>query len=212
VPTGLTDDRVYLEEDFFLPTTAMANAETIGHFQVFITTNGVVNAVTSFGRGAAALRITGAAAANVVRIGSRNFRPELINARKAWRSRQPNTDAELDRVLGFVTPGASLTPTNGVFFRADGVGNWFAVTRAAGVETATDTGQALDNTWRTLEIIQLGSVLVVFLIDGVVVANHQTDIPAAELELQASIFDSGAGTAGINDYMEVDYARVRGDR
>jgi len=100
----------------------------------------------------------------------------------------------------------------GIFFRADGAANWFAVTRAGGVETATDTGQALDNAWRTFEIRQTGSILVSFLIDGVVVATHQTNIPAADLMLRAGIMDSGAGTAAVNNYLDVDYARVQGDR
>lgn len=212
VPSGLTDDRVYLEEEFFLPATAMENGEFINSFEILIVANGIVNTLSAFGRGAATLRIIGLDTTNVTEIRSRDFRPELINGRLVWRSKQPNTHAELDRVLGFLDSALSLTPTNGVFFRADGVANWFAVTRAAGVETATDTGQALDDSWRTFEIIQLGSVLVVFLIDGAVVATHQTNIPAADLMLRAGIMDSGAGTAAVNDYMNVDYARLSGDR
>ena len=212
VPTGLTDDRVYFEEEFFLPATAMGDGERFASFAILISASGVVNVLTTFGRGAATLRITGLNATNVTEIRSRDFRPELINAHLVWRSKQPNTHAELDRVLGFLDSALSLTPNNGVFFRADGAANWFAVTRAGGVETATDTGQALDNAWRTFEIRQPGSILVSFLIDGVVVATHQTNIPAADLMLRAGIMDSGAGTAAVNNYLDVDYARVQGDR
>lgn len=212
VPTGLTDERVYLEEDFFLPGTAMGNGKFINSSEIQITANGIVNALSAFGGGAATLRITGAGATNVVDIRCRDHRPELINAHLIHYAKQPTSHAELDRVLGFLDSAISLTPTNGVFFRADGTGNWFAVTRGAGVETATDTGQALDDVWRKFEIRQTDTNVVVFLIDNVVVANHQTNIPTADMMLRQAIFDSGAGTAGIADYMDVDLYRLAGDR
>lgn len=214
VPVGVTDERVYLEEEFFLPATAMVSGDFFNSFGIIIVANGIVNVLTGFGSGAATLRMTGAGATNVVDIRSRDHRPELIDAHLIMRSKQPNTDAELDRVLGFLDSAISLTPTNGVFFRSDGVGNWFAVARAGGVEagSVTDTGQALDDVWRKFEIRQTSTDVVVFLIDDAVVATHKVNIPTADLMLRAAIFDSGAGTAGIADYMNVDLYKLTGDR
>lgn len=214
VPVGVTDERVYLEEEFFLPATAMVTGDVFNSFGIIIVANGIFNVFPAFGRGAGTLRITGAGATNVVDIRSRDHRPELIDAHLIMRSKQPNTDAELDRVLGFLDSAISLTPTNGVFFRSNGVGNWFAVCRAGGVEagSVTDTGQTLDDVWRKFEIRQTSTDVVVFLIDDVVVAQHQVNIPTADLMLRVGIFDSGAGTAGVADYMNVDLMRLTGDR
>lgn len=213
VPTGITQERVYLEEEFFLASTAMVDGEFINSSEVIIIGDWTVNVFPAFGRGAATLRAVTPGAGSAVDIRCRDHRPELTSAHLLMRAKQPNTDAALDRVLGFLDSAVSLTPTNGVFFRADGVGNWFAVTRAAGVETATDTGQALDDVWRKFEIRQTEDDVVVFLIDDVVVANHTTDIPAADLMLRQAIFDDGSGAAGgATDYMNVDYYRLTGDR
>ena len=214
IPVGLTDERVYLEEEFFLPATAMVSGDVFNSFGIIIVANGIFNVLAAFGRGAGTLRITGAGATNVVDVRSRDHRPELIDGHLIMRSKQPNTDAELDRVLGFLDSAISLTPTNGVFFRSNGVGNWFAVCRAGGVEagSVTDTGQALDDVWRKFEIRQTSTDVVVFLIDDVVVAQHQVNIPAADLMLRAGIFDSGAGTTGVNDFMNVDLFKLTGNR
>ncbi len=214
VPTGVTLERVYLEEDFFLPSTNLVTGDLINSFVVVIVANGLVNTFSSatFGGGAATLRFTGADATNRALVTTLAGRPDVIDARTLIRSKQPNSHAEADRVIGYVSTQGDLTPTNGVFFRSDGVGDWFAVTRSAGVETITDTGQALDDTWRAFEIRQTGTDLVTFLINGVVVATHQADIPNTALSLLAEIFDSGAGTAGANDYMNVDLVRMTGNR
>ncbi len=212
IPTGLNDDRVYLEQEFFLPSIAMTTGLTIGSFGIIIIANGTINSLTGSGRGAATLRMTGAGATNVVDVRSRDHRPDLIDGHLVMGAKQPNTDAELDRVLGFLDSAISLTPTNGVFFRANGTANWFAVCRSGGVETAVDTGQALDDVMRKFETRQNGQNVVTFLIDDAVVATIQTNIPAAELMLRLAIFDSGAGTAGANDYMDVDRFKLRGAR
>ncbi len=211
-PVGITDEQVYLEQEFFLPSVAMTTGLTIGSFGIIIVANGTINSLAASGRGAATLRMTGAGATNVVDIRSRDHRPDLIDGHLVMGAKQPNTDAELDRVLGFLDSAISLTPTNGVFFRANGTANWFAVCRSGGVETAVDTGQALDDVMRKFETRQNGQNVVTFLIDDAVVATIQTNISAAELMLRLAIFDSGAGTAGANDYMDVDRFKLTGPR
>jgi hypothetical protein len=73
--------------------------------------------------------------------------------------------------------------TNGVFFRyTDSVnsGKWQAVTRNAGVETATDTGVTeVAGTFRKFEItVNAAATSVEFKIDGAVVATNITNIPS----------------------------------
>ncbi len=100
-----------------------------------------------------------------------------------------------------------------MFFRSNGTGNWFAVCRAGGVETTVDTGQALDNVWREFAMRQHSTDVVTFLIDDVVVATIQTNIPSdVALALDFSIFDDVVGTPAAADYMNVDYHRLTGDR
>lgn len=215
VPTGITDERVYFESDFYLPDTAMVNNDRFDNWEIEITGTGVVNALdlAGFGSGAATLRYIGGGPNATVSIRNRNHRPDVIDAHLIIRSKQPNTDAVLDRILGFQDSAISLTPTNGVFFRSNGVANWFAVTRAAGVETVTDTGQALDNVWRKFEIRQVNTSVVTFLIDDVVVATHQADIPSATAQfLRHGIFDDGVGAPAVADYMDIDRTTLRGNR
>lgn len=215
VPTGVTDARVYFESEFYLPDTAMVNNDRFDNWEIEIAGTGVVSALdlAGFGSGAATLRYIAGGPNATVSIRNRNHRPDVIDAHLIMRSKQPNTDAALDRILGFQDSAISLTPTNGVFFRSNGVANWFAVTRAAGVETATDTGQALDNVWRKFEIRQVNTSVVTFLIDDVVVATHQANIPSATAQfLRHGIFDDGAGAPAINDYLDIDRTTLRGNR
>ncbi len=212
-PVGITDEQVYLENEFFLPNLAMVDGDHIKEFSVFIQSSTTVNNVPGFGGGAARLRVTALNATNICDIRSREHRPDLIDGHLIMRSKQPATHAELDRILGF-TDTPSLTPTDGVFFRADGTGNWFAVCRSGGVDAGSvqDTGQALDDVWRKFETRQHGTDVVTFLIDDVVVATHQVNIPTAGLMLRSSIFDSGAGTAAVDDYLDLDLMKLSGPR
>jgi len=75
-------------------------------------------------------------------------------------------------------------PTDGIFFRASGIGNWYAVTRAATVETTTDAGIAQSaTTFRTFKFVtNSAGTSVEFYIDGVLKATHTTNIPTADIE------------------------------
>jgi hypothetical protein len=215
VPIGVTDQRVYIESDFFLPTTTMGDADRFDNWGVEVVGTSVLNALdlAGFGAGAATFRYVGGGPGGTVNIRNRNHRPYDINAHLIIRAKSPNTDANLDRIMGFQDSAISLTPTNGVFWRADGAGNWFAVTRSAGVEagSAIDTTQALDDVWRKFEIRQVSTDVVTFLIDDVVVVTNRINIPAASLFLRAGIFDDG-GAPAVNDYLDVDRLTLRGDR
>ena len=165
-----------------------------------------------FGTGAITLGHDGVNANDGAQLSAGTIRPELINAHQRFSAKEPNSDANLDRLIGYSDQVEDVTPTNGIFFRSVGVGNWFAVTRIGGVETAQDTLQALTNVWKQFEIKQQDSSVVTFLIDDVIVAVSTTDIPSAPLTaVVIEIIDSGVAPAA-NQYQHVDYMRVKGAR
>jgi len=109
------------------------------------------------------------------------------------------TDTLTDR-LGFLD-SISGEPTDGCYFRythGTNSGKWEAVTRAAGVETATDTGIAASTNWVCFEIeVNAAGTSVVFYINGSVVATNTTNIPTG-----GNRTGFGAGvikSAGTND-------------
>ena len=86
------------------------------------------------------------------------------------------------------------------------------MTRAANVETAQDTGQALTNVFKKLEIKQQGSATITFLIDDVIVAVSTTNIPSGATQaIHIEVMDSGVAPAAAQ-YQHVDYVRMTGDR
>ncbi len=128
------------------------------------------------------------------------------------QARNPNSDANLDRLIGYAGLVGDVTPADGVFFRAVGAGNWFAVCREGGVETVVDTTLAPDSTNRKFEIRQIEDDAVKFLIDGVVRARINTNVnTVGAMSAGAQIVDSGAAPANAT-YMRVDRIRIDGHR
>jgi hypothetical protein len=78
---------------------------------------------------------------------------------------------------------ASLAPANGIYFRHTLSGNLIAVCRAAGVETAYDTGIAASTSvTRELKIVvTAGGTSVEFFVDGASVQTMTTNIPSAAM-------------------------------
>lgn len=91
------------------------------------------------------------------------------------------TDTYTSR-LGFLD-SVSAEPTDGCYFRythGTNGGRWQAVTRAAGAETATDTGVAAAATWVYFEIeVNAAGTSVAFYINGALVATNTTNIPTS---------------------------------
>lgn len=82
--------------------------------------------------------------------------------------------------LGFLD-SVTGEPSNGAYFRythSVNGGEWQAVTRAAGVETATDTNVAATTSFASFEIeVNTAGTSVAFFIGGVLVATNTTNIP-----------------------------------
>lgn len=117
--------------------------------------------------------------------------------------------------LGFIDSNSGES-TDGCFFRyTDGVnsGEWQAVTRSNGTETATDTNIAVvADAWKLFEIdVNAAGTSVVFKIDGTTVATNTTNIPTGsgrETGYGAMALKS-AGTTATSavylDWLEVEY-------
>ncbi len=105
-----------------------------------------------------------------------------FRGRFIFRVANPASNANLRVRWGFfsaIPTEVAPNPADGVYFRIDGVGNIFAVTRAGAAETATDVGAA-SGAYRDFEI-RRGGFADTFLIDGVIVAIHTTNRPAVNL-------------------------------
>lgn len=210
-PAGYTkDDRYFIDEDWVEPLS-WTNAEIRRIWlATFVTGGGVdILQLAGFGGNAIAFDAPAASPFTVTCATGRGHRPDAINAHMTIRMKSPNTDANLDVLVGYVDGGATVTPTNGVFWRRVAAGNWFAVCRAGGVETAIDTSQAADDTWRKFEIKFHGSDEVEFLIDGVLITTIQTNVPSdVSMQITAGLLiDSGLAPAAQN-YLHQDYLTV----
>lgn len=109
--------------------------------------------------------------------------------------------------------GLAGDPTDGAFFRythSVNGGEWQAVTRSNGTETATDTNVAADTGYHRFEIeMNAAGTSCVFKIDGTTVATNTTNIPTgAGRECEPSppyIVKSAGGTART---IEIDAYRA----
>lgn len=213
VPADFVSSSVVLINDDFYGAN-WVDSERRGPWAVAIDPSGFIDVLdeAGFGAGGIALGHDGINTNEGASMVAGQQRPEEINAHTRFCAKEPNTHANLDRLFGFADSSMDVTPPNGIFFRSVGAGNWFAVTRAANVETAQDTGFALTNTWKTFEIKQQGSSVITFLIDDVIVAVSTTNIPSATTQgLHIEVLDSGAAP-GAAPYQHVDYVRMTGDR
>lgn len=112
--------------------------------------------------------------------------------------------------FGFEDARRGSDITNGVYFRythGESAGQWVAVTEAANVQTATATGVVMTvNQFYKFEIrVNAAATEAVFLIDGVIVATHTTNLPTGigqAVALSAGNIDK-AGAGSVLRYMWV---------
>ena len=217
-PVGIQDQQTYFDDEFF-DGGDWVDLESRRMWQAAISAGAgnLLRVLNAAGIGSGALRFEhGVGTGDSVTLTSQNHRPDQINAHLTIRCKEPNSDANLDRTMGFVSTANSLTPTDGIFLRADGAANWFAVCRAGGVETAVDTGQALTNTFKKFEIQiyrEAPTAVAVFKIDDVDVAVIFANIPNdVAMNLNAcSIFDNGGAPASA-EYQHLDAVKLQGGR
>lgn len=217
-PAGYpTLTRVYVDDDFFEGNGAFTDLESRRIWTYFLPAgagNGIapLNAA-GFTKGAIRLSHGALSAGDFIGITSANYRPSQMDGRLLMTLKEPNTDADLDRVVGFVSSVNTLAPTDGVYFRNEGTvdSNWHAITRAAGVETDTDTLIALGDTYKDLEL-RVRSGVVEFLIDGAIVATHTANVPSdVNKLLSLGVFDDGVAAPASAAYQDIDFVRVSGN-
>jgi hypothetical protein len=101
--------------------------------------------------------------------------------------------------IGLLNTNAAGEASDAIMFRASGTGNWTAVTRAGGTETATNCGVTQTTTFKTFEIlINPGFNQVTFIIDGVTCATHTTNITTAALSPTFKVDTTAATAYGID--------------
>jgi len=120
-------------------------------------------------------------------------------------SQAANAEATLS--IGLITTGA--VPVDGVYFKAIGTGNWFAVTRAANVDITTNTNIAQSTSFKTFKMVMNSAgTSVEFFIDGISKAIHTTNIPTAVLYPLFQIETSSATQYSLDtDYF---YLKITG--
>jgi hypothetical protein len=137
-----------------------------------------------------------------------NLRPEM---RVAFAHIVLGLNNNIVRIGLVDNPLANLTEPTGCFFRSVDGGNWFAVVRNGGSETATDTGVVASETAREFRIVVTSPTRVEFFIDGNLehsesggnVPNGST-LLRANVELYARIGATGNELlARVSDYMSL---------
>jgi hypothetical protein len=103
---------------------------------------------------------------------------------------------------------SGLTRSAGLFY-SNANANWQAITYNSSVGTTTDTGVAAvaDGSYNTFCVRANGTASVEFLINGVTVATHTTNIPSSFVTPYATIAKS-AGTTSRT--IRLDYIRFSG--
>lgn len=218
-PAGYpTRTRTYLDDDMFIGNGAITDLESRGMWTFFVPAGAgnTIAALNLAGFGSGAIRLSHGAlsAGDFIGIASANYRPSQIAAKLLMILKEPNTDADLDRVFGFVSAVNTLTPTDGVYFRNEGTvdSNWHAITRAGGVESDTDTLIALGDTWKDLEI-RVRTGVVEFFIDSALVATHTSNVPSnVNKLLSLGIFDDGVAAPASLAYQDIDLVKMDGSR
>ncbi len=217
-PAGYpTLTRVYLDDDFFEGNGAFVDGES-RRFWTYSVPAGAGNGIAilniaGFTKGAIRLSHGALSAGDFIGVNSGNYRPSQMDGRLLMTLKEPNTDTDLDRVAGFVSAANTLTPNDGVFFRNQGTvdANWHAATFAGGAFTDTDTGVALGDTFKDLEI-RVRTGVVEFLIDTVIVATHVTNVPSdVNKLLSIGVFDDGANPPASAVYQDIDFVKVSGN-
>lgn len=108
---------------------------------------------------------------------------------RAW-VRPNSTDANTQYRIGLMPDGTDTTPDNGIYFeKAFADTTWHCITRAASVETDTDSATSFAAAWTKVELYKGRSGAAPsasawkFYINGVLEATHTTNIPTAALKV-----------------------------
>lgn len=213
-PAGGSPQKVYIEDDF-LEGANYSNGDTRRMWSAVINASGNIDVMvsdTEIKAGGLTFGHDGIATGDGGQLSSGKWSPTSLNADVEFICKSPNSDADMDRYCGFLSDSQDITPANGVFFRQEGAGNWFGVTRSGGVETTVDIGVANTDVIKRLRFRIFGSTCVAFFLDDVFVGASITNVPTlTDIDLRIGALDDGVAPAAAQ-YWEYDWIRVQGDR
>lgn len=122
-----------------------------------------------------------------------------------WVVQLNTNDANTTVRIGAQNSTALSPPDHGIYFeKLDGDTNWFCITRAATVETRTDSTIAVNTSFNTFAYNRNSSG-VAFFINNVQVCSHTATIPTSALSPDAMIVNS---TVAAKTF-DVDYFQMK---
>jgi len=203
-------------DDFAAGGATSSNIGELG-WQVIVGTGGTTSRTQVAGRFGVRRIASGTTAGNLCQLNLSDFGGSATGGVHAddwfdlmFALAQIDNDTDTMVRVGMVNDGAD-PPVNGIYFEklyADT--NWFAVCRAAGVQTRTDMGLACNTSYRRLRIRRISATQISFSIDAnptyptqIVIA---TNVPAAMgLAPSVQVKTQAAATKRV----DVDYMRLR---
>lgn len=144
---------------------------------------------------------TGAASGTIAYIADRGnatvgtMLPAATGVHTKFKLRHNHVDADTRLRVGLVVDVTNGTITDGIYFeKLEADTNWFCVTRAAGVQTRTDTGVAATTSGFHVFEIQKSGTSWLFYLNRVLEATHTSgqNIPTAALKVAATCRNNAA--------------------
>jgi hypothetical protein len=201
---------VYMKDEFMSGTTEDGEAGSLG----WSLTNGNADYTTIVADHPGILERGTGAVANTLAYtytppglftASRGFLPnEYFDS--VWIALAVQTDTDTAMRIGHLSAGGGNPPADGLYFEklfADT--NWFAVSRAANVQTRYNTTIAVDTNWHRFEIRRSASGAIEFLIDGTVRATATATIPTVNIGHAWQIENDSA----VDKLIRMDYFAFR---
>jgi len=198
-------DNYWFYDEFYYPNPG---SDLSDHFELdSSSTNAVNNSVS----GVVSIETSGLAD-NIARVNLCGAGLVAIDATKnfrvVWRMALPSpSDAEQAIRVGLfvntgATPGGTFPfasePTQRLWFKADGTGNWFTEIDDGTTEQDDDTGVAQSSGIHTFEIRSNPSTPnIEFLIDNVVEATYTTDLPTGNATAYIGIQESALNAKAL---------------
>jgi hypothetical protein len=129
-----------------------------------------------------------------------------------WVVRLNTNDANTTVRIGLNGDAVATTtnpPTDGIYFeKLDGDTNWFRVTRAAGVQTRTDTGIAITANFAVFRVRRLDASTVGFTIDTASEQTDTTNIPTVVVNPWTYVITSAAAVKSLDyDFFDLYVAK-----
>lgn len=128
-----------------------------------------------------------------------------------WIARLNTNDANTTVRIGEFESPASSPPTNGIYFeKLDADTNWFCITRAAGVQTRTDSTIAVTTSFEEFTLTRNSSGVLFKIGTTNVCGTTTTNIPTAGVRPATQIVNSAAANKTLDhDYFEINMTLQR---